>query len=609
MEVGLDCFQSNDESNSSRNLYGDGMVKKDSFLSAVLLLLWCQSLFAQVKYTQTVVSYNVLNYRGTSVADNDREDDFRLVISETDPDLIVAQELENTTGYTHFLNDVLNHDEAGRYEGASFSDQSNTDIDIALYFRSGVYRVISTGTVNTTSSWGHRDAVEFVVRHLPSDQELRLYGVHLKAGSSASNAADRQSEASKLRAYLNDLEADSHFLVLGDFNVYDGDEAGFQRLVESQDDNDGRLFDPINQIGAWHNNSSFASIHTQATRATFGGMDDRFDFILASEAVLNASSVNFVEDSYTAFGNDGTRCCNEAINSGTNGVVSANVADALHDASDHLPVVMKIEFIGAEASDHTIVINEIMKDPSAVSDASGEWFELYNAGETAVDLCGWTLKDNDNDEFIITCDDSFVIAAGEYVVLAPNGDSASNGGLSVNYTYIYGSFKLANANDEIILIDASGGEADRVEYDTSFPDPTGASMALTDPSADNSDGANWNVSTLVYGAGDKGTPGQNNSGITVTTSKPLPKEFELHQNYPNPFNAITTVPFTMAERGEVHVSIFNLHGKEMAVLMSGSARAGEQRVKWDASQFSSGLYICRLEVTGKSITRKLLLLK
>ena len=585
------------------------MVKKDSFLSAVLLLLCCQSIIAQVSYTQNVVSYNLWNYRGTSASDNTREDDFRLVIAETDPDLIVVQELENNTGYTHFLNDVLNHDDAGRYEGASFSNQSNTDIDIALYFRSGMYKVIFTGTVNTTSSWGHRDAVEFVVRHLPSGQELRLYGVHLKAGNSDSDAADRHSEASKLRAHLNKLEAESHFLVMGDLNVYDGDEAGFQRLVESQDDNDGRLFDPINQIGAWHNSSSFASIHTQATRASYGGMDDRFDFVLASEAVLSASSVNYVEGSYTAFGNDGTRCCNEAINSGTNGVVSANVADALHNASDHLPVVMKIEFIGAEVNEHNIVINEIMKNPSAVSDASGEWFELYNGGETAVDLCGSTIKDSGNDEFTITCDDSFVIAAGEYVVLASNGDSESNGGLSVNYTYTYGSFKLANTSDEIILIDAAGEEADRVEYDSSFPDPIGASIALTDPSVDNSNGANWNVSTLVYGAGDRGTPGQNNSGIAVTTSKPLPKEFELHQNYPNPFNAVTTVPFHMAKRGEVHISILDLHGKEMAVIMSGVARAGEQSVKWDASQFPSGLYICRLEVAGKSITRKLLMLK
>ena len=195
------------------------------------------------------MTYNLWYYGGVSVGDNDREDDLRIVIGEIEPDLLVVQEVGNKTGYTRFLEDVLNHTEEN-WEGASFKDQPDTDIDIALYFKSGKYEVVSTGVVNTTSSWGHRDAVEFVVRHLPSGQHLNLYGVHLKAGNSDSDAADRQSEASKLRAYLNDLDASSHFLVMGDYNVYDGDEAGFQRLVETQDDNDGRLFDPIDQIGA-----------------------------------------------------------------------------------------------------------------------------------------------------------------------------------------------------------------------------------------------------------------------------------------------------------------------------------------------------------------------
>ena len=554
------------------------------------------------------MTYNLWYYGGVSVGDNDREDDLRIVIGEIEPDLLVVQEVGNKTGYTRFLEDVLNHTEEN-WEGASFKDQPDTDIDIALYFKSGKYEVVSTGVVNTTSSWGHRDAVEFVVRHLPSGQHLNLYGVHLKAGNSDSDAADRQSEASKLRAYLNDLDASSHFLVMGDYNVYDGDEAGFQRLVETQDDNDGRLFDPIDQIGAWHNNSSFSSIHTQATRASFGGMDDRFDFILASKAVLNATSVNYVVGSYSAFGNDGTRCCNEAINSGTNGVVSADVADALYNASDHLPVIIDIEFIGAKPSEHTVVINEIMKNPSAVSDASGEWFELHNAGNTSVDLCGWTVKDNDSDELSLTCDSSFVIEVGGHVVLASNGDSPSNGGHSPDYVYTYGDFKLANGDDEIILLDESGGEMDRVEYDAFFPDPTGASMALVNPTTDNNDGTNWTVSTTVYGAGDMGTPGESNSSIAVRTSTPLPAQFELHYNYPNPFNAVTVIPFNTSQNGDVRISVHDLHGKEVVVLMAGRMVSGGHTVTWDGSEYPSGLYFCRLETGEGSVSRKILLLK
>ena len=555
------------------------------------------------------MTYNLWNYGGVSDSDNDREDDLRMVIGETEPDLLLVQEVENETGYTRFLEDVLNHT-GENWEGASFKDQPDTDIDIALYFKSGRYEVVSTGVVNITSNWGHRDAVEFVVKHLPSDRKVRLYGVHLKAGSSDSDAADRESEASKLRLYLNDLDAETHFLVMGDYNVYDGDEDGFQRLVESQNDNDGRLFDPIDQIGAWHNNSSFAAIHTQATRASYGGMDDRFDFILTSEAVLNATSINYKEDSYSAFGNDGTRCCNEAINSGTNGVVSAEVANALHDASDHLPVKIDMEFIGAEASQYKIVINEIMKNPSAVSDASGEWFELFNAGDTRVDLCGWTVKDDDSDEFTVTCESDVAVEANAYMVLAPNGESNSNGGLSPDYVYTYGDFKLANSDDEVILLDSSGGEVDRVEYEGwTFPDPTGASMALVNPTADNNEGTNWTVSTQAYGVGDKGTPGEANVNIAVQAPIVLPIHFEILQNYPNPFNAVTHIRFNVTQRADVRISIHDLRGGELTVLVNGRMVAGKHKVMWDASQFPSGLYFCRLDAGEERVTRKLLLLK
>ena len=56
-------------------------------------------------------------------------------------------------------------------------------------------------------------------------------------------------------------------------------------LIGSQDNNNGQLFDPINRIGHWHNNSSFADVHTQSPRTSSfggganGGMDDRLSLI------------------------------------------------------------------------------------------------------------------------------------------------------------------------------------------------------------------------------------------------------------------------------------------------------------------------------------------
>ena len=117
-------------------------------------------------------------------------------------------------GYTRFLEDVLNHTEKD-WEGASFKDQPNTDYDIALFFKSEDFEMISTDTVDITSNWGHRDAVEFMVKHSESNQEVILYGVHFKAGSGEDDAADRESEATKLRKHLDDLDSTRHFFCTG----------------------------------------------------------------------------------------------------------------------------------------------------------------------------------------------------------------------------------------------------------------------------------------------------------------------------------------------------------------------------------------------------------
>jgi len=157
-----------------------------------------------------------------------------------------------------------------------------------------------------------------------------------------------------------------------------------------------------------------------------------------------------------------------------------------------------------------LVVNEIMQNPSAVSDNDGEYFEINNAGDSAVDLNGFTLSDNDFDSHVIDNGGPLVLAAGDFLVLGRNADTASNGGVAVDYQY--SGIALANGADEIVITDTLGREVDRVEYDggPGFPDPNGASMELTDLAADNNDGANWAAATQSFGAGDLGTPGAEN---------------------------------------------------------------------------------------------------
>jgi hypothetical protein len=158
-----------------------------------------------------------------------------------------------------------------------------------------------------------------------------------------------------------------------------------------------------------------------------------------------------------------------------------------------------------------VVINEIMQNPSAVSDSNGEWFELFNPGATDIDINGWTISDNDFDSHVINNGGALVVSAGGYLVLGRNASSGTNGGVSVDYSYGSGFF-LANGADELVVSNGSAVEQDRVEWDggPAFPDPTGASMALLSPALDNNVGANWLTSTSPFGAGDLGTPGAAN---------------------------------------------------------------------------------------------------
>ena len=173
--------------------------------------------------------------------------------------------------------------------------------------------------------------------------------------------------------------------------------------------------------------------------------------------------------------------------------------------------------VASSASPGDLVINEIMNNPSAVSDSNGEWFELYNPTTGDIDIDGWTIKDNDFDSHVIDNGGPLVIPSGGYLVLGNNGDSATNGGVVVDYEYNSGWY-LSNSADEVLLFDDSGVEIDRVEYDGGpvFPDPNGASMALLNPTLDNNVGSNWCTASTPYGDGDQGTPGAANDCVPTT---------------------------------------------------------------------------------------------
>lgn len=89
----------------------------------------------------------------------------------------------------------------------------------------------------------------------------------------------------------------------------------------------------------------------------------------------------------------------------------------------------------------------------------------------------------------------------------------------------------------------------------------------------------------------------------------LPATITLEQNYPNPFNPSTEIRFTLAAPGFVTVKIYDMTGREAATVINGYKDAGSHSVRFDAAGLSSGTYIYSIQNEGKTISRKMTLLK
>lgn len=173
---------------------------------------------------------------------------------------------------------------------------------------------------------------------------------------------------------------------------------------------------------------------------------------------------------------------------------------------------------------YLLVINEVMVNPGGtITDADGEWFEIYNAGTRIVNLEGVAIADSSasgrRPYHVISS--SLEVPAGGYAVLGTNTNTTLNGGVTVDYAY-GSSLSLANSLDAVKIARIVGPDTltiDRTQYSSpGISAVNGISRELKNPALDNSnmDGSNWadaNV-TAVYGNGGRGTPKAQNSTYT-----------------------------------------------------------------------------------------------
>jgi hypothetical protein len=88
-----------------------------------------------------------------------------------------------------------------------------------------------------------------------------------------------------------------------------------------------------------------------------------------------------------------------------------------------------------------------------------------------------------------------------------------------------------------------------------------------------------------------------------------PDEYSLSQNYPNPFNPVTIINYGIKASGNVKISVYDILGENISVLLDEVQNAGEHSVTWDASGYPSGVYFYKLESGSFTSNKKMILIK
>jgi len=87
------------------------------------------------------------------------------------------------------------------------------------------------------------------------------------------------------------------------------------------------------------------------------------------------------------------------------------------------------------------------------------------------------------------------------------------------------------------------------------------------------------------------------------------EDYKLFQNFPNPFNPSTKISYKIKKEGNVSLSVFNLVGQEISVLVNEKQSAGNYEVEFDASELTTGVYLYKLQINGFTSVKRMTVIK
>ncbi len=344
----------------------------------LLLALLAQGSFVSAQDTLKMMSYNILNYPQPG---DTRDADFQTIMQAVQPDLLIAQEVATLDGADVLLNNALNTNGVSSYQRAPLMNDNGGWFGNMLFYNSDKLVL-----KNQTDIFVYpRDITHYEMYY--NDPQLgchedtvflNVFALHLKASDGASNAEIREDAISTLIAYLDAAPNLENVMIGGDFNFYsdngDGGEPGYDLL---KDQGNTHLMEDV--VPGWiRSNYDYRDLYTQSTRShddpgnwegVPGGLDDRFDMILfADEIMSGVGEVTVLPETYEVYGNDGYHYNTSLIDAsvsvpggGLNAEVSDEIALALFEMSDHLPVVTELKIDPVGACDLRLSVNALLQ--------------------------------------------------------------------------------------------------------------------------------------------------------------------------------------------------------------------------------------------------------
>ena len=238
-----------------------------------------------------------------------------------------------------------------------------------------------------------------------------------------------------------------------------------------------------------------------------------------------------------------------------------------------------------------------------------------------VEVIGDTLMPNQQSYFILSTD---FLGVSRYIRADSNGvyyfnESDSSDWLVYNFNaHLKESYKVDPSKDDVPIVELLnvdtltifGEVVNTLSY--SYNWMIGHNIVLSDKFGPvihhtGGDGTSTNLDSRLIGCILDGIVYGTLTDVKV--DKHIVSNFTLSQNFPNPFNPTTTIRYSIPEKSNVRINIYDIVGREVSMLLNEEKAPGQYEVNFDAGNLSSGIYFYSITAGTFNKIRKMLLLK